>query len=185
MSDTYRTLGLDGTPEIVAMVGPAGAGKSTWIARNLRGLPVVSLDVNRAVLSPYRCTCDQDPVVTAAAVELAVVAAAGLLRIGRSVAWDATNAEPAARALITLLAAEHDARSVAVVHLPPLDEVHARNGTRSSIRHVCGFGRRVPAELVTAMHAAITTCLPTLSATWDEVVLADQYPVTVREARSP
>lgn len=160
-------------PAIIAMLGPAGAGKSTWINRHAAHLQAVSLDAGRAIFSPYRCICDQDPLVTAAAVELAVATARNVLHTGRSVVWDATNADPAARALITLLAAECSARSVAVVLLPPLDVVQERNAARPAGHHLCGFARRVPSCVVAAMHGEITAAVPTLAATWDEVVVAD------------
>jgi len=167
-------------PAIVAMVGPAGAGKSTWIERHAPGVEVVSLDAGRAALSPHRCVCDQDPYVTAQAVELAVATATSAVRAGRPVLWDATNADGAARSLVTLLAAELAVRSVAVVLLPPLEVVLARNEARSERRHVCGFGRRVPVEVITAMHREITAAAPTLSSAWDEVVVADWQDVRAR-----
>lgn len=160
-------------PAIIAMLGPAGAGKSTWITRHAAYLQSVSLDAGRAIFSPYRCVCDQAPLVTAAAVEFAVATARNVLHTGQSVVWDATNADPAARALITVLAAEHSARSIAVVLLPPLDVVQGRNATRSAERHLCGFTRRVPSHVVAAMHGEIKAAVPTLAATWDEVVVAD------------
>ncbi|WP_285647115.1 AAA family ATPase [Lentzea sp. NBRC 102530] len=166
-------------PAIVAMIGPAGAGKSTWIARNAPGVEVVSLDVGRAALSSHRCVCDQDPLVTALAVELAVATATSAARAGRSVVWDATNADAAARSLVTVLAAELAVRSVAVVLLPPLEVVLARNEARAA-RHVCGFGRRVPVEVIEEMHREITAAAPTLSSDWDEVVLADWQDVRAR-----
>jgi predicted kinase len=167
-------------PAIMAMVGPAGAGKSTWIERHAPGVEVVSLDAGRAALSPHRCVCDQDPRVTAHAVALAVATATSAVRAGRPVLWDATNADGAARSLVTLLAAELAVRSVAVVLLPPLEVVLARNEARSARRHVCGFSRRVPVEVITAMHSEITSAAPALSSAWDEVVVADWQDVRAR-----
>jgi predicted kinase len=175
---------LLGGPVLVAMVGPAGAGKSRWIERHVpENLARVSLDVGRGVVSPFGCACDQDPMVTALAVELAVTTAAGELGAGRSVVWDATNAEHSARALLTLLAVEHGARSAAVVLLPPLEVVHRRNATRSDEVHVCGFSRRVPAAVVAAMHAEISAAVPMLGSSWDDVLVVEQGQAAARGYR--
>lgn len=156
---------------LVALIGPAGAGKSTWRRAWLTYRPdttVVNLDTNRRALSC--CTANQR--LTPLAVEMGVATARTVLSRAGLLLWDATNAERPARQLLLVLAAEYAARTTAVVLLPPVDVVLARNATRDVTRCACGWTRRVPEPVITAMHQAITADLPGLPAEgWDEVAL--------------
>jgi predicted kinase len=158
---------------LVALLGPPGSGKTTWRRRWLPEVPAVSLDENRALLSPFRCESDQ--AVTAAAVHMARTQAAGLLAAGRRVLWDATGNSRADRMALQVLAAEHSATTAAFVLLPELDVCLDRNARRDATRCPCGFARRVPDEFVVASHGELTGALPTLPGEgWDVVAFADQ-----------
>jgi predicted kinase len=146
-----------GSGVLVALVGPPGAGKTTLRDR-FPGVVVVSLDDNRRALS----CCAMNQAVTPLAAEMAHNAVRTALAAGRTVLWDATSAERADRAGLLLLAHEYGARTRAVVLLPPLRVVLARNATRDFRPCACGHARRVPDPVVRAMHAAITRDLPGL-----------------------
>lgn len=156
-------------PALLALVGPPGAGKTTWIRRHVRRAVLVSLDACRARVSPHGCPCDQ--AATAQAVELACDLARIELRAGRLVVWDATNCAASHRDSVLGLCAAHDAHSVAVVMCPPLQVCLARNGIRDATVHTCGYARRVPDATVAAMHTALREDLAELAARWDAVHL--------------
>ncbi|WP_394622309.1 AAA family ATPase (plasmid) [Lentzea sp. JNUCC 0626] len=161
-----------GGPQLIALIGPPGAGKTTLRRRHLPGVEVVHLDENRGLLSPFGCEADQ--AVTAAAVQMATVQAGALLAAGRPVLWDATSAVRADRLALQVLAAEHRARSTAIVQLPDLAVCLARNALRDDRPCACGFARRVPEEIVAAMHAEILGDLDGLRGEgWDEVLFAE------------
>jgi predicted kinase len=156
-------------PVLYALVGPPGAGKTSlrpWFPDAV----VVSLDEIRAALSC--CDSNQDPDLRERIVPLAHHRAATWLQLGtRTVLWDATNAHDMHRQALVDLAHRHDARAVAVLVLPALDVVLARNATRDPAPcWTCGYPRRVPEMVVRRMHAAITKDLPNLGGEgWDAV----------------
>lgn len=159
------------SPVVIATIGVPGAGKSVWRERQRVDL-VVNLDELRAAVS----CCSSDQGATPAAVEQGMTAARRALACGRRVLWDATNAQRADRAALVALAAEHDARTTAVVLRPHLSVALARNRTRDPVPcRNCGFARRVPDTAIIGMAAAIAQDLPTLRAEgWGRVVFADQ-----------
>ncbi|MDI5980103.1 AAA family ATPase [Amycolatopsis magusensis] len=147
---------------VIATVGPAGAGKTTWRrAHTPRGVVVVSLDELRSRLSP--CGCSGDPSVNAAAVRLGESITSQVLRFGGTVVWDVTSYLPRFRARLLALADHHQARTEAVLILPPLLQVLAQNRHRDDRRcGICGTARQVPETVVWQMHTAITAALPGL-----------------------
>jgi predicted kinase len=163
---------LDGGPWLLAVIGPPGAGKTTLRRERFPGIEVVHLDENRRLLSPFGCEADQ--AVTAAAVQMAFAQAGAVLAAGRAVLWDATSTVRADRLALQVLAAEHRARSTALVLLPDLPVCLARNALRDDRPCACGFTRRVPEETVAAMHAEITGDLGGLGGEgWDDVLFAE------------
>lgn len=158
------------TPALIATIGPAGAGKTTWRQTCVpAGATVVSLDENRAALAPCGCSANQD--VNAVAVEHGTAHTRAALAAGGTVVWDTTAYLPRFRAHLLDLAAEHRARTIAVVVLPPLLTVLARNARRDNTPcPECGHTRRVPDARVREMHHAVTTALPRLHTEgWDAV----------------
>lgn len=158
---------------LIATIGPAGAGKTTWRQRHAPAdATVVSLDENRAALSP--CGCSSDHTVNAAALEAGFATTRTVLAAGGTVVWDVTNYLAPFRTRLLALAADYQARTVGLVVLPPLDAVLAQNRRHNSTRcPVCGTARRVPEPVVRAMHQAITDALPRLHTEgWHELFLA-------------
>ncbi|WP_157767941.1 ATP-binding protein [Actinosynnema pretiosum] len=149
------------TPNLTALIGPPGAGKTTLRTAYPDAL-VVSLDDNRRALSWCGCANNQDDRLRAFAVQLAHTIAHHALAHGRDVLWDATNAHPADRAALLLLAAEVGATTTARLVLPPLETVLHRNRQRSNEQCACGHSPRVPDQVVRAMHTTITHDLPAL-----------------------
>ncbi|WP_037321482.1 AAA family ATPase [Amycolatopsis orientalis] len=147
---------------LYATIGPAGAGKTTWRRRHApTGAVVVSLDENRAALSP--CGCSANQAVNAVAVERGIATTRSVLAAGGTVVWDVTSYLRRFRERLIGLASEYRARTVGLVILPPLPTVLARNARRDNTRcRVCGYARRVPEQTVRAMHDAITAALPHL-----------------------
>lgn len=180
------------TPTLVALIGPPGAGKSTVadeIAKQYAGRVVVlSLDEIRADISPHRDECDQS--VTPQAVARLHGELDAALAAGAMVVVDATNANAEHRLALLEIAARHQAHTIALVVLPPLEVALARNAARSSQTGPCGWARRVPDRTVVAMHTAIAAALSHLPAEgWREVhqirhdaaqkkTLCDCYPLT-------
>lgn len=123
-------------PALVVLIGPAGAGKSTLATRLFARSEVLSSDALRAALSGN----EADQRATRPAFRILHREVRERLAAGRLVVVDATNVEPAARAVLRRLAAAAAVPAVAIViRLPPSD-VHDRNRRRA--------GRVVPADVV-------------------------------------
>ena len=120
------------------MSGLPGAGKDFWVAENLAGLPVVSLDdLRRAMkVSP---TDNQGPVVSKAR-ELA----REHLRARRPFVWNATNVSRQVRSLSVDLFAAYNARVRIVYVEAPEDRLYAQNRERDDA---------VPAEVIRKLTA--------------------------------
>ncbi|MFJ8912352.1 AAA family ATPase [Amycolatopsis sp. NPDC102389] len=150
------------TPTLIAMIGPAGAGKTTWRTRHAPpGAEVVSLDGIRAALSP--CGCSADQAVNDAAFDAGIATTHWVLAAGGTVLWDATSYLPQFRTELLDLAQEYRAHTVGLVILPPLLTVLARNGSRDATPCPdCGYARRVADHVVWRMHHDIATAVPHL-----------------------
>jgi predicted kinase len=122
--------------EVVLMSGFPGAGKDRWIAENLAGWPVVSLDRLRAELD-VDPEDDQGTVVAHAREE-----AREHLRAGRSFVWNATNVSRRIRAQCTRIFADYDARIRIVYVEVPEETLHAQNRARK---------RPVPEKVLAAL----------------------------------
>jgi putative nucleotidyltransferase with HDIG domain len=112
--------------EVVLMSGFPGAGKDRYIAQNLAGWPVVSLDRLRSELDVDPAD-DQGGIVAAAREE-----ARAHLRAGRSFVWNATNVSKRVRAQCIRLFADYDARIRIVYVEVPEDVLRAQNRARKS-----------------------------------------------------
>src|SRR4051794_14907874 len=113
-------------PSLVVLIGPAGAGKSTFAARHFDAADVLSSDGYRAIVGHG----EQDQQATRAAFSALHREARRRLAAGRLTVVDATNVDRHARAALIRLARAARVPVVAIVlDLPPAI-VTARNATR-------------------------------------------------------
>ena len=122
---------------LVLLVGPAGAGKSTFAVRHFAADEIVSSDAIRARLTGSEADQSRNGVVFRVLND----EVAQRLRGAGSAVVDATNVERHARRALVRLAVAADAPAVAIVFDLPLVEVLARNRARP--------GRPVPEDVVT------------------------------------
>jgi len=111
----------------ILMSGLPAAGKDTWIAQHLAGVPVVSLDRLRSELGIAHGK-PQGQVV-----QLARERAREHLREARDFVWNATNLTRQTRGSLIQLFADYGAR-VRIVHLEaPADHLSTRNRARDDV----------------------------------------------------
>lgn len=111
---------------LILLIGPAGAGKSTFASRHFRPTEVVSSDHCRALISDD----PNDQSVTDDAFELLHFIVAKRLRRHRLTVVDATNVRPRARRPLLELARQSGVPAVAIVLDLPHALCQARNHTR-------------------------------------------------------
>ncbi|WP_018256022.1 AAA family ATPase [Salinispora mooreana] len=147
-------------PELVVLVGPAGAGKSTWAAARYRTSQVVSLGALREVVADDEN--DQDATADAVALLLAIVDA----RLSRQLTTvvDATNGVAAERAELLAIAARHQMPAIAVVIDTTLDRCLDRQRQRPGPLPGRRWGRAVPDSVVRNQHQRTVASLDTLTA---------------------
>ncbi len=112
--------------EVIVLAGLPGAGKDTWIGKNVPDWPVISLDSVRRELgiSPED---DQGQVVQAARER-----ARELLRRQRSFVWNATNITRMMRRRVIDLALAYHARVRLVYVEAPFADILSRNRARQA-----------------------------------------------------
>ena len=111
---------------LVALIGPTGAGKSSFAASHFMPTEVVSSDICRAMVADDAT----DQAATPDAFALLNFIAATRLRAGRLTVIDATSVQPQARKSLVALAREHDCLPVAIVLNMPESLCLARNRER-------------------------------------------------------
>ena len=121
---------------LVALVGPAGAGKSTFAAAHFNSSEVLSSDQCRLLVSDD--VGDQSASPAAFAVLFFI--AARRARRGRLTVVDATNVRPADRQRVLWLAKRYRRSATAIVFGVSLEQCLAQNLARS--------GRQVEADVV-------------------------------------
>ncbi|MER7848360.1 AAA family ATPase [Kitasatospora sp. NPDC096077] len=146
---------------LVALIGPAGAGKTTY-TRAVPSRQVVSLDDLRALVTGGD---SGDQGATAEAVQIHDLVLEGRLLRGRTVVCDSTNVEQAVRARLIERARRHDRPLLAIVMTTPLDVCLRRNSQRPA-------NRRVPDDVLRWQHQLAVEALPGLASEgFDEVRL--------------
>jgi protein phosphatase len=149
--EATRTIPL---PEIalLVLIGPSGAGKTTFAHKHFQSTEVLSSDAFRAMLADD----DSDQTVSAGAFELLHLAAGKRLAGSRFTVIDATNVRVESRKPLHDLARKHNVPAIAVVLNIAPEECHLRNQTR---------GDRNFGPQVTQRHAdALRNSLPALEA---------------------
>lgn len=112
---------------LVALVGPAGCGKSTFARTHFRPTEILSSDFFRAMVSDD----ENNQAVTKEAFALLHTIAAQRLELGRLTVVDATNVQQEARAPLVALARKHYCLPVAIVLNLPEEICQERNRNRS------------------------------------------------------
>jgi protein phosphatase len=115
-------------PVLVVLVGPAGAGKTTFAARHFVSAEILSSDVFRALISGNEAAQGRTRTVFSILHREVV----RRLVAGRVVVVDATNVERHARLALVARARTAGVPTVAIVLALPADVVHARNAARSA-----------------------------------------------------
>lgn len=135
---------------VVILVGPSGAGKTTFAARNFAPTEVLSSDAMRALIADD----PNDQSATDAAFELLHAALGLRLARGRLTVVDATNVDAWARGRLLAVARRHDRPAAAIVFDLPVGLCLGRNAERAD--------RRVPAAAVRRQHAKMRASLASL-----------------------
>jgi len=135
---------------LVVLIGPSGAGKTTFAGRHFSPTEVVSSDVCRALVSGD----ENDIAATPAAFRVLHAIARERLKLGRLVVVDATSVRPVSRKPLVALARKHRRPSVAIAFDLPLELCLERNRGRS--------GRIVPDGVVLRQHDQMVRSQPGL-----------------------
>jgi len=128
-------------PSLILLVGPPGAGKSTFASRHFKHTEVISSDRCRAMV----CDDESDQSVNGAAFGLLHHIARARLAARRLAVIDATNLETPARRHLLRIARDNEIPAVAIVFDVSLEKCLERNLGRSE---------RVVGEDVIISHAA-------------------------------
>jgi len=114
-------------PSLVLLIGPAGAGKSTFAARHFRPTEIVSSDRLRGMISDD----EADQSVTHQAFRLLHMLTRMRLAIGKTTVIDATNILPESRSPLLAIAAARRVPVIAIVFDVSLELCLANNRKRS------------------------------------------------------
>lgn len=142
--------------KLIILIGPPGAGKSTWI-RCFPGEIVSTDDIRRKEFG-----VQYDPEVEPDVWRRAYLQIAKALAAGKDVGFDATNTTRAARQPLIRLGKEAGAVIEAIVFPQKLDVLLKRNAARSP-------GKRVPDEVVIARYRELE--MPTLDKGFDGITV--------------
>jgi protein phosphatase len=132
---------------LVVLIGPAGAGKSTFAGARFRPTEVVSSDLCRALVADD----ENDQSATPAAFEVLHLIASLRLRRRKLTVVDAVDARPRDRRPLLELAADRDCAAVAVVLDLPEELCVERDRLRA--------GRTVGASVIAVQRGAIERSL--------------------------
>jgi protein phosphatase len=135
---------------LVVLIGPAGAGKTTFARACFKPTEVISSDFCRALVADRA----GDQSATPAAFEVLHLVTALRLRRRRLTVVDAVNARPADRLPLLDLARAHDCAAVALVLDLPEQVCVQRDHARP--------GRSVGPRVIAAQSAAVRRSLPGL-----------------------
>jgi protein phosphatase len=113
-------------PALVLLIGPAGAGKSTFAAAHFRPIEIVSSDHLRALLS----NDPADQGASAEAFRILSLLVAGRMKRGLLTVVDATSLRAANRTRYRAIAARHGIPVIAIAFDLPPHTHHERNRSR-------------------------------------------------------
>ncbi|MBO0847783.1 MAG: AAA family ATPase [Nocardioides sp.] len=138
-------------PALILLVGPTGAGKTTFARAHFGSTEVVSSDRCRALVADD----ENDQSATAAAFRVLDLITALRLERRRLTVVDATNVQTFWRRRLVALARAHDVPCVAVVFDLPLEILLERALTRPD--------RRPGPAVIRRHHADLQRALPTVN----------------------
>lgn len=115
-----------GPRTLVVLVGPPGAGKSTWARRHFQWNEIVSSDMFRMLLTDD----ENDMSVTREAFQFVDRVANARLRRGRLTVLDSINGRPVRRRKLVQLAHQLNCRAIVVSFQLPLEICLSRDRTR-------------------------------------------------------
>lgn len=156
---------------MVALVGPSGAGKTTFAGRHFARTEVLSSDALRAMIADD----PNDQSATDAAFELLHTALTMRLARGRLTVVDATNVERWARERLLAEARRHWRPATAIVFNLPLAICLDRNAGRTD--------RRLPPAAIRRQHAMMRASLDGLAGEGFEPIALLATPDAVDAAR--
>lgn len=137
---------------LVMLIGPSGAGKTTFARTRFGPTEVVSSDECRALVSDD----DGDMAATPAAFRVLHAIVRERLRAGRLVVVDATNVKQASRRPLLAMARKYGRPPVALVFAVPVEVCLSRMDLRRD--------RIVPAGAVRRQHSQLGTTLERIGA---------------------
>lgn len=132
---------------LIVLIGPAGAGKTSWARERFGATQILSSDAFRAMIADD----EADQTVSQDAFTLLELAAEQRLARGRLTVVDATNLESWLRYRMLDLAARHGRPCVAVVFDLPLEALLERNARREHRRVEPGVVKRQVRQLRSAL----------------------------------
>jgi alkanesulfonate monooxygenase SsuD/methylene tetrahydromethanopterin reductase-like flavin-dependent oxidoreductase (luciferase family)/predicted kinase len=160
-------------PALVVLIGPAGAGKSTWAAERYRAQEVVSADQLRTVVG----SGEHDLEASADAFALLDQIVAARLGRGLTTVVDTLGQDPARRRGQLELARRADLPAVAVLLTTSAARCRQRNRARD---------QPVPAAALEAQLQRMRTVTAEVAAEgWDMVLRADSATAMIEPAHSP
>jgi protein phosphatase len=137
---------------LVLLIGPSGAGKTTFAAHHFAPTEIVSSDECRAMVSDD----DANQAATPAAFRLLHAIVRERMRLGRLTVVDATNLKPASRRPLLAMARKNGRPASAIVFNLPVESCLSRIDLRRD--------RIVPVDAVRRQHAELATTLAGIQA---------------------
>lgn len=142
---------------LVVMVGPPGAGKSTWLAARFPADELFGLDMFRRMLTGDVL----DQAATDTAADMLTAVAVFRMITGRTTVVDGTNVSWSGRDHWAFVARERGRPAVAVMMHTPLPVCLYRNAARTSAPWSGANDRPVPDKVVRDKHAVMLADPPT------------------------
>lgn len=159
MAETYglTTGHIPPAGPLVVMIGPPGAGKSTWLAPRFDRTDLFGFDLFRRMLTSGDVL---DMGATPSAVAMLHELVGFRMATGRTTVVDATNVDWGRRDSLRFVAMSNGRPAVGVMLHTPLEVCLTRNRERTAAPYEGANDRPVPDEVVVDMHARLLADAP-------------------------